>query len=72
MGIVANSSGDDAYIDFANTGWLTIDSPAAFTSQSGVFLSQPYSLNAPEPATALYLLPGLAAIVWLRRKDGDR
>jgi hypothetical protein len=71
MGLQAISYGDSAYIDFANTGWLTIDSPSSFTSESGVFLSQPYTQGsaAPEPATVLYLVSGLAAIAWRRRRS---
>jgi hypothetical protein len=70
MGTKAYSSGDDASTNFSNTGWLTIDSPTAYTSESGVFLSETYSPSsaAPEPAAALYVLSGLAAVVWLRRK----
>jgi hypothetical protein len=69
LGLTAYANGDNTYMNFANTGWVTIDSPVTFTSSSGVFLSQAYSPSAaaPEPATVLYLLSGVAVIMWLRR-----
>jgi hypothetical protein len=68
MALNVYANGDDTVMDFLNTGYLTIDSPVAYTSTSGVFLSEPYtpSADAPEPATLLYLLSGLAVTVCLR------
>lgn len=67
--IYENGCGLGTSCDYSNTAAISFNLPTGvtFTSDSGVFLTQPAG-GAPEPASTALLATGLACVVLLRRR----